>query len=245
MASRMEYEREKNRRQKTLGTLSSMHMVFMGAPGTGKTTVARIMTGFLYKNHYIKKNQCIEVDGSFLTSSGMGDSAKKTKLLITKSMGGVLFIDEAYAIMDSPASGEIIATLVKAMEDHKNDIIFIFAGYDKEMRALISTNPGLESRVKRYFWFADFDIADLRDIFLKFAGEEGFVVSGELMEAFSVRIAYEKKQKNFGNARTVRNLLDQMIDIHATNIVDRILPEEKRFILCENDLPKLETHKHI
>ena len=245
MAARMAYEKEtrKGKNKKNAGPVSSMNMIFMGPPGTGKTTVARIMAGFLYRNGYIKKNQCVEVDGNFLNGMSPGESSKKTQMLITKSLGGVLFIDEAYALLQSKGTGygqEAIATIVKAMEDHKNEIVFILAGYDKEMKEFVNSNPGIESRIKKYMWFGDYTVQDLQNIFMFMAGQQNFCVSAGIMEVFGERMRHEMKQPNFGNARTVRNLLDKIIDRHALNMMEGVLDQSKRYILEEIDMPEIE-----
>lgn len=246
MAARMQYEleeyRRKNKKIKKGQTIehSSMHMCFYGPPGTGKTTCARIMAGYLYKYRYIRKNQCIEVDGNFFRGLSAGESSKKAKMLITRALGGVLFIDEAYSILSSGEGQEVLATIVKEMEDHRDDIVFIFAGYDKEMRALLNANPGLTSRIKYNLWFGNYTVNDLSDIFRYMAGTQNFVVSADMDEAFRERIAKEARKPNFGNARTVRTLLEKMIDRHATNIMDHVLTEEDRYTLHSCDMPAME-----
>lgn len=239
MAARMEYEQKKREKdKKKTKYISSMHMCFLGPPGTGKTTCARIMTGFLYQYKYIKKNQCVEVDGNFLKGLSPGENSKKTAMLIQASLGGVLFIDEAYALLESEAgsSGQsIIATIVKAMEDYKDNFILILAGYSQEMKQLVGSNPGIESRIKQYLWFQNYNSAELQEIFRTMANEENFVVSAEAMEGFGALISICIKDKNFGNARTVRNLLDKIINKHATNLMDDILTEDKTYILCGED----------
>lgn len=244
MFSRMLYEKEKQKDKKKKKEnsffTSSNHMIFMGNPGTGKTTVARIITGFLYKTGYIKKNQIIEIDGNFLTGLAPGESTKRTNAIITKALGGVLFIDEAYALLNDSCSQEIIATLVKEMEDRRGKFILIMAGYSNEMKRLINSNPGIESRVKRYFYFEDFSLDELQQIFLSMAGEEGFCISAEMMNLFTERMICEKKKKNFGNARSVRNLLDKMIDRHAVNMADGVNTKEEKYILTKNDMPVMK-----
>lgn len=247
MAARMEYELEEYKRQgKKLKKgqaieHSSMHMCFYGPPGTGKTTCARIMAGYLYKYRYIRKNQCIEVDGNFFRGLTAGESSKKAKMLITKALGGVLFIDEAYAILNGGEGQEVIATIVKEMEDHRDDIVFIFAGYDREMKQLMNSNPGLTSRVKYNLWFGNYTINDLSDIFRYMAGSQNFAVSADMDAAFRERIAKEERLPNFGNARTVRTLLEKMIDKHATNIMDHVIGEEDRYMLRACDMPPMES----
>lgn len=252
MFSRIVYEIEKQQEEKggkkkkiDVSTLSSSHMIFYGNPGTGKTTVARIITGFLYQTGYIKKNQIIEIDGNFLTGLTPGESTKKTTAIIMKALGGVLFIDEAYALLNDSCSQEIIATLVKEMEDRRGEFVLIMAGYDKEMRKLVASNPGIESRIKRYLYFEDYNVNELQQIFISLAGKEGFTVSAEMMNLFVDRIIYESKQPNFGNARTVRNIIDKIIDRHATNLIDGVNSPEQKYILTEFDMPEIDTHKHI
>lgn len=248
MVARVQYEFEKqkdNKKKKKFEPISSMHMVFMGNPGTGKTVTARIMTGFLYELHYIKKNKCVEVDGNFFAGLTPSDSTKKTRMLIQRSLGGVLFIDEAYALLSKSGSQEVVATLIKEMEDKRQELVIILAGYSEEMKQLIASNPGIESRIKKYIYFEDYSVDELQQIFLKFAGDEGFSVSAELMNEFIDRITYEKKLPNFGNARAVRNLLDKIIDRHAVNLYDGINAPEDRYRLTAADMPQIDTRKHI
>ena len=154
MAARMQFEREamtkeKKEKKQTRSEygMNGRHFVFYGSAGTGKTTVARIITGFLYKYGYIKENKCIEIDGNFLKAGEMSDT--KTKLLIQKAYGGVLFIDEAYAIMDGTAEygKAVIATLIKEMEDNRDKFTVILAGYKNDIKRLLDTNEGFKSRI--------------------------------------------------------------------------------------------------
>lgn len=245
MEARMDYEnqsvadnKKKKRKDQRTQTLSSMHMIFYGKPGTGKTTVARIMTGLLYEYGYIKKNQCVEIDGNFFNGLSVGESSKRANMLITKSMGGVVFIDEAYALLSNGGGQEVIATIVKAMEDHRDEIVFIFAGYEKEMKKLVESNPGIESRVKYHLHFAEYSISELKQIFKEMAHEQNLLVSEQLLELFSNEIMYKKSQPDFGNARTVRNMLDTIIDKHALNIRNGIVPESDRYKLKGCDFPE-------
>lgn len=237
MAARMEYEKKirKNKKAK----FNTMHMCFMGPPGTGKTSCARIMAGFLYRYGYIKKNQCIEVDGNFLKGNNPGETTKKTSILIRKALGGVLFIDEAYALLDNGANGygqEAIATIVKEMEDQKDEFIVILAGYDNEMKKLIDSNPGIYSRIKNYLWFTNYTLEELGQIFNFMANEEGFYVPHETIEKFKEKIAKDVSKRNFGNARTVRNYLDKIIDRHAVNLMSRTIEKDMAYTLCPEDI---------
>lgn len=240
MEARMDYEKKaesdnkdkhKRRKNNRTQTLSSMHMMFYGKPGTGKTTVARIMTGLLYEYGYIRKNQCVEIDGNFFNGLSVGESSKRANMLITKSLGGVIFIDEAYALLSNGGGQEVIATIVKAMEDHRDEIVFIFAGYEKEMEKLVRSNPGIESRIKYHLYFEEYNLGELKQIFKEMAHEKNLLVSEKLLDAFSNEIMYKKSQPDFGNARTVRNMLDTIIDKHAVNLRNGSIPETDRYKL--------------
>jgi stage V sporulation protein K len=257
MAARMQYEKQireekakQNGKKKSKDKdeeISSMHMCFLGPPGTGKTTCARIMAGFLFKYGYIKENKCIEVDGNFLKGEYQGETTKKTQKLIQKAMGGVLFIDEAYALLERKGGGygqEAIATIVKAMEDHKGEFIIIFAGYDNEMKELVNSNPGIYSRIKHYLWFGNYTIKDLSQIFKYMAREKGYVISTEAINKFEEKMENEIKTRNFGNARSVRNCLEKSINKHAVNIIDNILDKEKTYIICAEDI-EMQTKQDL
>lgn len=233
MLARMSFEMgdpsKKRRKKKTATkTLSGMNMIFSGSPGTGKTTVARIMTTFLYQYDYIVKNQIIEVDGNFFNGLSKGESSKRVSMLIQRAKGGVLFIDEAYALLSTGGSQEVIATIVKAMEDYRDEIVFIFAGYSKEMEKLVNSNPGIRSRVKYNLIFPDYSGEELKEIFIRMANDQNLCPTADLIDLIINELMYEKSNGTFGNARSVRTLLDKIIDKHAVNLVDkRITPEEK------------------
>lgn len=240
MAARMEYDRENQKKRKKksgANTASSRHMMFFGSPGTGKTTVARIMTGFLYKNRFIKENKCLETDGNFLKASTTADTAAKTEIVVRQAFGGVLFVDEAYALLSGDAAGEAaIATLIKQMEDNRDKFVLILAGYTDEMNCLINSNPGFASRFKDYVRFPDYTVDEMCDIFSYMVNQKGLCVDGEAMERFRVRIAKEKQGKHFGNARTVRNVMEECIDHHAVHIKDGELSGADRYKLVGMDV---------
>lgn len=237
MVARMKFEKEQGKK-KEITSMAGRHMVFYGSPGTGKTTVARIITGFLYQYGYIKENKCVEVDGNFLKAGS--DTATKTELVIRQAFGGVLFIDEAYALMESgDGSGEqAVATLIKRMEDSRNRFILILAGYTNEMKRLLETNPGFESRIKEYLDFSDYDDMEMRQIFAKMANEQNFVIKDEAYDAFDERILKERKLKSFGNGRTVRNILDETIDRHALNFIEGQIAADDKYKICEEDISR-------
>jgi len=232
MQAMMEYEKRYGKKGKAKGN----HLCFLGSPGTGKTTVARIMTGILYQYKYIKKNQCIEIDGSFLKGATPDDTLRKTRMILQRSKNGVLFIDEAYSLLSGINSAEIIAELVKYMEDHKEDFVLILAGYSKEMENLINSNPGLHSRIQKYLWFKDYDITELKEIFRIYANQQGYYVDSGTYDVLEIRLDKERKSPNFGNARTVKNILNQSIEKHAYHIMNGILPKDKVYVICECDI---------
>lgn len=232
MVARMQFEQETNQGKKKKdqsNSISGRHMVFYGAPGTGKTTVARILTGFLYEYGYIKKNKCVEVDGNFLKAGS--DTALKTELVIRQAYDGVLFIDEAYALMESgDGSGEqAVATLIKQMEDHRDRFILILAGYTNEMKMLLEANPGFESRIKEYLDFPDYDDTEMVEIFTAMAKEQDYSMSEDAVNSFLIRIEKERALRSFGNARTARNILDESLDKHALNFLEQKLEPGDKF----------------
>lgn len=258
MAARMKFEKEaaskekkdKKAKRSTYG-MNGRHFVFYGSAGTGKTTFARIITGFLYEYGYIKKNKCIEIDGNFLKAGEMSDT--KTKLLIQKAYGGVLFIDEAYAILDGSAEygKAVIATLIKEMEDNRDKFTVILAGYKNDMKRLLDENEGFKSKIKEYLEFPDYSTSEMKDIFQSMAHEKGYIVSQEALENFEIRCDRERRLSSFGNGRTARNILDECLDRHALNYGQDLLSRkaivngeeqiitdksQNKFVLCGCDV---------
>lgn len=246
MVARMKFEnderkerkksRKKRAEKETVFSEGSRHMCFFGNPGTGKTTVARIITGFLFRYGYIRKNRIVEIDGNTLKAGEY--TAAKTEIIIEHALGGVLFIDEAYALMSGLGSDEAIATLIKQMEDHRGDFILIIAGYSDEMRALIQTNPGFSSRIKEYLDFPDYSDNEMVDILRLMAKERHFTVGNDAIPPFLDRIDSERALRSFGNARTVRNILDESLDRHALNFMNGAIAESRRYEICEPDVSR-------
>ena len=194
----------------------SLHMVFMGNPGTGKTTVARLMGGLYAAIGVLSKGQLVEVDRSGLVAGYVGQTALKTQETIKSALGGVLFIDEAYSLSsggENDFGREAVETILKAMEDHRDDLIVIVAGYDKPMEKFLSSNPGLESRFNKYFHFPDYRGEELLAIFKGQCEKNGYVLTGEAEQAAKDMFdaLYEKRDENFGNGRDVRNCFEDMI----------------------------------
>ena len=194
----------------------SLHMVFMGNPGTGKTTVARIVSGLYAAIGVLEKGQLVEVDRSGLVAGYVGQTALKTQEAIKKAIGGVLFIDEAYSLSsggENDFGREAIETILKAMEDHRKELIVIVAGYTGPMEKFLSSNPGLESRFNKYFFFPDYNGEQLMAIFRSQCKKNGYTLTEESEKAAVALFTelYENRSDNFGNGRDVRNCFEDMV----------------------------------
>lgn len=205
----------------------SYHMVFSGNPGTGKTTVARLLAQIYKAIGLLEKGQLIEVDRSGLVAGYLGQTAIKTSEVIKSALGGVLFIDEAYTLSSEAGDSfgkECIATILKAMEDHRDELVVIVAGYDNLMKEFIESNPGLQSRFNKYFNFPDYTGEELEQIFLLNCKKNGYVASEDglvlLREVFQKM--YELRDDNFGNGRTIRNLFEKIINCQAGRLADLV-----------------------
>ena len=213
----------KMRREHGLPTVDmSLHMVFTGNPGTGKTMIARLMARIYRSLGILSKGQLVETDRSGLVAGFVGQTAQKTAEVIEKAKGGVLFIDEAYALNGSGQNDfgqEAIDTLLKAMEDHREDLVVIVAGYDQLMENFIRSNPGLESRFNRYLHFDDYSVDEmcqLLEMQLKkhqyTLDEEGKRAARDYIEASNTHTI------SFGNARGVRNIFERLLVQQANRL---------------------------
>lgn len=194
----------------------SLHMVFMGNPGTGKTTVARIISGLYAAIGVLEKGQLIEVDRSGLVAGYVGQTALKTQEVIKSALGGVLFIDEAYSLAsggENDFGREAIETILKAMEDHRDELIVVVAGYDGPMEKFINSNPGLQSRFNKYFYFPDYNGEQLLHIFKGQCKKNGYALTEEAEAGAKAMFEelYENRGENFGNGRDVRNVFEDTV----------------------------------
>ncbi len=196
----------------------SLHAVFSGSPGTGKTTVARIYAKVLRELGYLSKGHLVEVDRAGLVAGYMGQTAEKTEKVIDRALGGVLFIDEAYSITQRSDGNdyglEVIEVLLNRMEKFRDDLVVIVAGYEEEMAAFLDSNPGLCSRFNKRFTFSDFSAAELLEIFQKFCRTNQYELKMEANRLLSSKLEeiWEKRDRNFGNARFVRNLFEKVLE---------------------------------
>lgn len=224
LVSLMEFKNKTQDKIKIKDT--NLHMVFLGNPGTGKTTVARMVAGILYNLKYISQNKLIEVSAKDLVAEYVGQTGPKTMAVVEKAMGGVLFIDEAYSLASKQGEGnsfneECVATLIQAMENYRDNLVVIFAGYSKEMQDFLKTNSGIVSRIGYTLTFEDYTVEQLITIFKSMITKAGFEIDEKAIEKAKKIIEEYKDTENFGNARFVRNLYEKTVIKHAANCKDK------------------------
>ena len=203
----------------------SYHLVFYGSPGTGKTTVARIV-GRIYKDlGVLKIGHTVETDRAGLVGEYVGKTGPKTDAVIMQALDGVLFIDEAYSLVPKDGGGsdygqEAISTILKRMEDYRDRLVVIVAGYKDEMQRFIDSNPGLQSRFNRYIDFPDYTGQELTEIFKMYMKKNQYTLNDSTEAYLRTRfdIIVEKKDRNFGNARFARNVFEKSIQAQANRL---------------------------
>lgn len=236
---------QKEREAKGLKTAKvSYHLVFYGSPGTGKTTVARIV-GRIYKDlGVLKKGHTVETDRAGLCGQYVGQTGPKTDSVIAKALDGVLFIDEAYSLVPEGGAGndygqEAISTILKRMEDYRDRLVVIVAGYKNEMQRFIDSNPGLQSRFNRYIDFPDYSGDELARIFKMYMKKNQYTLTKDAEEYLKERFEYAvaHKDRNFGNARYARNVFEKSIQAQANRLAgESNLDKDKLTELTVDDL---------
>lgn len=217
----------------------NLHMVFTGNPGTGKTTVARLLSDILFNLGYVRKNKLVEVSAKDLIGEYIGQTSGKTYNVLKSAFGGVLFIDEAYSIIstDSKATfaSDCISTILKVMEDQRDNIIVIFAGYKNEMENFIKFNPGLQSRIGYKIEFDDYSNEELMQIFKNLLETNKFSITKEAEEKVKSIIEKSSRIENFGNGRYINKMYQDILILHANNMGDE-KDKEKLMLITEQDI---------
>lgn len=232
------------RKSQGLNTTSlSYHSIFMGPPGTGKTTFARYFASEVKKLGILSKGHLVECSRNDLVAEWMGQTATKVTKLVKKALGGILFIDEAYALKQNESDTygqEAIDTILKLMEDHRDNLIIILAGYEENMNVFLDSNPGLRSRIPNFVHFNHFKDNELVQIFEKMLKKEGYQLSSsDLISIVTEEIKSLKHTKHFGNARSIRNILERVIkqqNVRLANINTQLITIDKLKTLIASDL---------
>lgn len=216
---------------------ANMHMIFTGNAGTGKTMIARLIAQKLYDIGIIMENKVVEAERKDLVGSHIGETAPKVADIVEKARGGVLFIDEAYTLTlksKQDFGGEAIATLIKAMTEHKEDLVVIFAGYKEEMQEFVEANQGIASRIGFTFYFEDYSAEELTKMFDRKLTSNGFRVTESAMAKVIQVMQYFCQVKNFGNGRFVERLIQNVITKHSMNYDENTME-----IIDEKDIPEI------
>lgn len=212
---------------------TSHHLVFTGNPGTGKTTVARLLSRIYHSLGVVSGGHLVETDRSALVAGFVGQTAMKTRAVLEQALGGTLLIDEAYALArggEHDFGREAIDTLVKFMEDHRDDLAIVAAGYPEEMATFIAANPGLQSRFTRTIHFDDYTTDELVAIFVSMGERLEYHLSDSALQALSLLVEAQPRDRGFGNARFVRNLFEAAVSRHAERVAPLTDPSTEQLV---------------
>ncbi len=218
------------------------NMCFLGNPGTGKTTVAGIITGYLHKYHFLKRNQYVVVDGASLVSSA--DPMRRVNLLLARSKGKLLFIDEAYAIAFEPYGNSVLTAILNEMESDRKNTMVIFAGYKKEMHELFKMNSGLQSRINTYIFFEDYVFGELKEIIKNMLKYHKFDIAPEALEKTFDIFKHHAEAGTFANARSARNICEDAIGQHRVRLMTK-QTNNKYLIEPADIIEHNETNKYF
>lgn len=223
-----------------------LHMIFKGNPGTGKTTVARLLGKMFKHMKVLNKGHTVEIERADLVGEYIGHTAQKTREQIKRALGGILFIDEAYSLArggEKDFGKEAIDVLVKAMEDYKNDFIVILAGYKDEMDKFLKVNPGLRSRFPIKIEFNDYTIDELILIAKLMAQKKEYTLSSEALDKLKLILQDSKSNGNYskmGNARLVRNILEKSIRLQALRLINKVTTRDDLLYIEPEDIPEVQ-----
>lgn len=241
MIKKLRYYKNRKARGKINNESTNMHMCFMGSPGTGKTTLARIMVGILYEMGMIEHNEFVEIAATKLKAMYSNQTAKKTELVIRSAYSRVLFVDEAYALASDSEKDygrEAINEILKQMEDNRDRLIIIFAGYQEDMQKFLDMNQGFRSRINRYYIFRDFSPFECtRMVLHKF--EHAYSFTKEAIYALYVYFLKLSYTAGFGNVRTVKLVCQKMIENWAVRTESEGVSEDRKYVIEEADISRI------